>query len=100
MGGRQLTNAHNHKGSHSIEDAQVLDAKNHMVEEECHQAAEADAGNPEEGQEHWAGGGAEGSREGPHRTQTPSVTLTSAPHPGPLHHPVCSQPGVGTICRI
>lgn len=45
----ELTNAHNHKGSHSIEDAQVLDSKDHVVEKEGHQAAETDAGNPEEG---------------------------------------------------
>lgn len=52
---RQLTNAHYHEGGHPVEDAQVLDTKDHMVQEECHQAAEADAGNSEEGQEHWAG---------------------------------------------
>lgn len=52
---KQLTNAHYHKSSHPVEDAQVLDSKDHMVQEESHQAAEADAGNPEKGQEHWAG---------------------------------------------
>lgn len=52
---RQLTNAHYHEGGHSVEDAQVLDTKDHVVQEECHQAAEADAGDSEEGQEHWAG---------------------------------------------
>lgn len=52
---RQLTDAHYHEGSHPIEDAQVLDAEDHMVQEECHQAAEANAGNPKKRQEHWAG---------------------------------------------
>lgn len=52
VAGRQLTDAHDHEGGHSIEDAQVLDAKDHMVEKECHQATETDAGNPKEGQEH------------------------------------------------
>ena len=51
----QLTNAHYHKGSHPIEDAQVLDTEDHMVQEECHQATEADAGDPEEGKVHCAG---------------------------------------------
>lgn len=52
---RRLTNAHDHEGGHPIQDAQVLDTKDHVVQEEGHQAAETNAGNPEEGQEHWAG---------------------------------------------
>lgn len=50
---KQLTNAHYYEGSHPVEDAQILDTKDHVVQEECHQAAEANAGDPEEGQEHW-----------------------------------------------
>lgn len=38
--------AHYHKGSHPIEDAQVLDTEDDVVQEERAQAAEADAGDP------------------------------------------------------
>lgn len=94
----QLTDAHYHKGSHPIEDAQVLDTKDHVVQEERHQATEADAGNPEEGQEHWAGQEAQGMEWGDPREHSLSVSLAPAwsclvhPHPqGHLHHPIRAQ---------
>lgn len=92
----QLTDAHYHKGSHPIEDAQILDTEDHVVQEERHQATEADAGNPEEGQEHWAGkkhrewsGGTQQNTD----TDTVSLALVWSclihPHPqGHLHHPI------------
>jgi hypothetical protein len=79
VAGGQLTNAHNHKGGHSIEDAQVLDAKDHVVEKECHQAAETDAGDPKEGQEHWAGQGAEGTM-GRALTEHPPTPFSDPDH--------------------
>ena len=94
----QLTDAHYHKGSHPIEDAQVLDTEDHVVQEERHQATEADAGNPKEGQEHWAGQGAPGMELGdptehslsvcgpgwvlPHTPPSPGAP--SPPHPSPV----------------
>lgn len=93
----QLTDAHYHKGSHPIEDAQVLDTEDHMVQEECHQATEADAGNPEEGQEHCAGQAAGDGAGDPteHRLSVslaPAGTCLTYPHPqGHLHHPIQAQ---------
>lgn len=81
---RQLTDAHYHKGSHPIEDAQVLDTKDHVVQKERHQTAEANAGDPEEGQEHWAGREAHGVEwEDPERG--PASRLLSPQ--SALHHP-------------
>lgn len=54
MGGtlRGLTDSNDDKSSHSIQDAQVLNSKHNMVEEEGHQAAESNASNPKKRQEH------------------------------------------------
>lgn len=48
-----LTDAHDHEGRHSVQDAQVLDPEDNVVKEEGHQATDADAGNAEKGQEDW-----------------------------------------------
>lgn len=97
--GRQLTNAYYHEGSHPVEDAQVLNAEDHVVQEECHQAAEANAGDPKEGQEHWVGQGGQGIQwgdpvehmpssvslpmAGPASLLTPTLEFSSAPPPCP-----------------
>ena len=81
----QLTDAHYHKGSHPIEDAQVLDTEDHVVQEERHQATEANAGNPEEGQEHWAGQEAQGMEWGdPTEHRHRHIMGLEGPKPGTI----------------
>lgn len=43
-----LTNPHNDKGSHTIEYTQILDPKYDVVQEQSHQAAQANTGNAKE----------------------------------------------------
>ena len=48
-----LTNADDDEGGHSVENAEVTHTKDHVVQEQSHQAAQPDAYQPEEREEHW-----------------------------------------------
>ena len=48
-----LTDADDDEGGHSVENAEVTHTKDHVVQEQSHQAAQPDAHQPEEREEHW-----------------------------------------------